>query len=305
MRRLPFLLVATAAGLIGCKPSKPPVSPAPAAQAPGKDLAATATTVEGKVLEHLEAAPFSYLRLQTDKGEVWAGVPFAALKPGAMVKVVGAYPMDNFESKKAKRTFAKVYLGTLEGQNASAVDAAHGGAVAGKLPPADGPSPHGGGLPAAAAPAGGMTPSAEAILKSMSGAAPAGANPHNAPGQAAPAQGTPKPSDAKVDKVPKATGADARTVAELHAQTAALKEKTVTIRGKVVKYNPQIMGKNWLHLQDGSGDPKAGTHDVTVTSADQAKVGEVVTIRGTVRLKKDFGSGYAYDLIVEDAKISH
>jgi RecJ-like exonuclease len=109
----------------------------------------------------------------------------------------------------------------------------------------------------------------------------------------------------KIEKVPKAAGADARTVAELHAQKTALKEKTVSIRGKVVKFNAQIMGKNWLHLQDGSGDPKAGTHDITVTSADTVKVGDLVTIKGTVRLKKDFGAGYAYEVIVEDARVSH
>jgi hypothetical protein len=301
MRRLPCLLAAAASTLIlGCKPSKAP-QPPPAAQ--GKDAGPAATTVQGKVLEHLEAAPFSYLRLQTDQGEVWVGIPHADLKPGAMVKVVGAYPMSKFESKKAKRTFDLVYLGTLEGQTASAVDAAHGGAQAPAPAPAsapEGPSPHAGGLPAPApATAGGMNPTAEAILQSMSGPAPKGS-----PAQAA-APGTPKPADVKIEKVPKAAGADARTVAELHAQKTALKEKTVSIRGKVVKFNAQIMGKNWLHLQDGSGDPKAGTHDITVTSADTVKVGDLVTIKGTVRLKKDFGAGYAYEVIVEDARVSH
>ncbi len=302
MRPLPLLVLTTAA-LVGCKPSNPPKPSAPAAAAPAKDPASAATTVQGKVLEHLEAAPFSYLRLQTDQGEVWAGIPHADLKPGAMVKVVGAYPMSKFESKKAKRTFDLVYLGTLEGQTASAVDAAHGG---GQAPPPEGPSPHAGGLPAPApAAGGGMNPTAEAILQSMTGAAPKGSAAPGAAAHAAAGQGTPKPTDVKVEKVPKASGADARTVAELHAQKAALKEKTVSLRGKVVKFNAQIMGKNWLHLQDGSGDPKIGTHDITVTSADTVKVGDLVTVRGTVRLKKDFGAGYAYEVIVEDAKVSH
>lgn len=293
MRRLPHLLALTVLLLVGCG-TKTPSKPAAPGAPPAKDAGPAAATVQGKVLEHLEAAPFSYLRLQTDQGEVWVGVPHADLKPGAMVKVVGAYPVSKFESKKAKRTFEQVYLGTLEGQTASAVDAAHGGG-----PAPEGPSPHAGGLPASA-PAGGMNPTAEAILQSMSGAAPKGAP---APGAAA--QGAPKPADAKAEKVPKASGAEARTVAELHAQTSTLKDRTVSIRGKVVKFNAQIMGKNWLHLQDGSGDPRAGTHDITVTSADAAKVGDVVTIRGTVRLKKDFGAGYAYDVIVEDAKVAH
>jgi hypothetical protein len=140
----------------------------------------------------------------------------------------------------------------------------------------------------------------------MTGAQAKG-GPAHGPGGDAQAEGqptgAPKPADAKVGKVEKAPGAEARTVAELHAQAAALKDRPVVLRGKVVKYNPQILGKNWIHLQDGSGDPKAGTHDITVTCGDTVKVGDVVTLRGTVRLKKDFGAGYAYDVIVEDARL--
>jgi len=115
--------------------------------------------------------------------------------------------------------------------------------------------------------------------------------------------GTPPPAPLEVGKIDKATGADARTVAEVWAQKGALKEKTVTIHGKVVKYNAGVMGKNWMHLQDGSGDPKTSTHDITVTSQDAAAKGDVVTVKGVVRLDKDFGAGYTYAVIVEDAKV--
>ena len=104
-------------------------------------------------------------------------------------------------------------------------------------------------------------------------------------------------------KVDKATGADAHTVADVWAKKASLKEKTVSIRGKVVKYNPGVMGKNWLHLQDGSGDPLKSTHDITVTSQDPVAMGDVVTAKGLVRLDKDFGSGYTYGMLIEDAKV--
>jgi hypothetical protein len=125
-----------------------------------------------------------------------------------------------------------------------------------------------------------------------------------APASAPPSKiGTPAPAPMEVGKVDKATGADAQTVADVWAKKGNLKEKTVTIRGKVVKYNPGVMGKNWLHLQDGSGDAGKGTHDITVTSQDPAAKGDVVTIKGVVRLDKDFGAGYTYALIVEDAKV--
>ena len=126
------------------------------------------------------------------------------------------------------------------------------------------------------------------------GGAAAPANPH---GGAAPA------ASVAVGKVEKATGADARTVAEVWAQKGALKGKTVSVRGKVVKYNAGIMGKNWIHLQDGSGDAKAGTNDLAVTTDGAAAKGDTITVTGVVRTDKDFGSGYAYPVLVEDAKV--
>ena len=103
--------------------------------------------------------------------------------------------------------------------------------------------------------------------------------------------------------VPKASGADARTVAEIVSQSAALKDKTVLLRGKVVKYTDQVMGKNWMHLRDGSGSAADNTNDILVTTADQAKIGDIVLIKGVVRTDKDFGSGYAYKVLVEEATL--
>ncbi|MEQ1692728.1 MAG: nucleotide-binding protein [Gemmatimonas sp.] len=121
---------------------------------------------------------------------------------------------------------------------------------------------------------------------------------------AAPAStGTPPAVDAKVGRIDKATGADARTIAELWSQKDAMAGKIVSIRGQVVKYNPGVMGKNWIHLQDGSGDAAKGTHDITVTSMAETSVGATITITGPVRTNKDFGAGYSYVLIVEDAKV--
>jgi len=103
--------------------------------------------------------------------------------------------------------------------------------------------------------------------------------------------------------VPKATSADARTVAEVFQERAALKGKAVSVRGKVVKYNPAVMGKNWIHLRDGSGT--AGKdNDVTVTSQQEAKLGEVITVQGTVTIDQDIGLGTPYPVIIQDAKVT-
>ncbi len=84
-------------------------------------------------------------------------------------------------------------------------------------------------------------------------------------------------------------------------QRASLAGKTVTVRGKVVKYSANIMGKNWLHLQDGSGAD--GSADLAVTTASVAKVGDIVTLAGPVTVDKDFGYGYRYDVLIEGATL--
>ncbi len=104
-------------------------------------------------------------------------------------------------------------------------------------------------------------------------------------------------------KVPKATGAQAYTVAEIIGKSAALKDKDVLLRARVVKLNAAIMGKNWLHVRDGSGSEAEATNDLLVTSVDTAKVGDTVLISGTVRADKDFGGGYAYKVLVEGATL--
>jgi hypothetical protein len=109
-------------------------------------------------------------------------------------------------------------------------------------------------------------------------------------------------TDVDLSGIAKAT--DGKTVAEINAGKAELGGKEVTLRGKVVKYNAQIMGKNWLHVQDGSGDAADGSNDLTVTTASEAKVGDTVLLTGKVSIDKDFGYGYKYALIIEDAKVT-
>jgi hypothetical protein len=107
----------------------------------------------------------------------------------------------------------------------------------------------------------------------------------------------------KVVKVDRAAGEDGRTVAEVHAQRKALDGRTVAVRGTVVKFLPGIMGKNWVHLRDGSGAAATSDDDLTVTTDETVEVGKVAVMRGVVKADKDFGSGYAYRVIVEEGKV--
>jgi hypothetical protein len=256
MRRLSVVLL-VALAVAGCK-KKEPAQPQQAAGAQAPNAAPTAA-IKGKIVERLDADPYSYLKLQTDSGEAWVAVPKTDKGPGSEVTVSGAMPMSQFESKTLKRKFELVYFGTLGEPGA-----------------------------AQAAPAPGA-------------GAPEGAPPANMAAQHAAAAAGPA-ADVGSVKVPKASGADARTVSEVYAQRSALKEKGVTVRGKVVKFNEGIMGRNWLHIRDGSGS--AGKdNDLTVTTADKAAVGDVVLVKGKVQVDKDFGAGYSYPVIVEDAKL--
>jgi hypothetical protein len=112
------------------------------------------------------------------------------------------------------------------------------------------------------------------------------------------------PAGAAKIKVKKAEGANGKTVAEIFSAKFSLKDTTVEVRGKVVKYNAGVMGKNWLHLRDGSGSSEKKNDDLTVTTQDPATVGDTVMVNGTVRLDRDFGAGYTYPVIIEDAKVS-
>ncbi len=71
-----------------------------------------------------------------------------------------------------------------------------------------------------------------------------------------------------------------------------------------MKANSGIMGKNWLHLRDGSGTQEKADNDITITTDGTAAVGDVVVVTGVVRLDKDFGAGYAYPVIIEEAKVA-
>jgi hypothetical protein len=155
------------------------------------------------------------------------------------------------------------------------------------------------------------TPLALAVLVALAGCSkkePAvdAAKAPEAPAAAAPAQmpaehPAAKPA-AEVDLTGIAKAEGGKTVAEVFAEKDALAGQKVTLRGKVVKANANIMGTNWLHVRDGSG--AEGTDDLTVNTAGFVpSVGDTVLVTGTVALNKDFGMGYSYDVIVEDAEV--
>ncbi len=91
------------------------------------------------------------------------------------------------------------------------------------------------------------------------------------------------------------------TIAELFANRDKYSGKKVKIKGEVMKFSGQIMGKNWVHLQDGTAD--GSNFDLAITSNEFVGLGEIVVFEGIVGINRDFGAGYSYEVIVEEAKI--
>lgn len=89
---------------------------------------------------------------------------------------------------------------------------------------------------------------------------------------------------------------------ELFTNAREYAGKQIRVHGQCVKINNQIMDRNWIHIEDGSKDGES-TIDLTVTTQERIPLGAVVTFEGTVSLNRDFGAGYRYDIIVEDATV--
>ena len=89
-------------------------------------------------------------------------------------------------------------------------------------------------------------------------------------------------------------------ISNLLSNKQSLSGKVVRVKGVVTKFNPQIMGKNWVHIQDGS--EFQGGFDLTITTDKSVSLGDTVTFEGKLALDKDFGYGYFYPILMEDGK---
>ncbi len=243
-------------------------TPTPGAATGAATAPSTPGVTRGVVVETMDASSYTYVLLKTPSGgKIWAAGPQTAVKVGQEIEARGAMVMNGFHSDTLNRDFDQILFA-----EALASPASPGTAAATGMPK---------GHPAMGGAAGGT----------VGGAAGSGA-----------AHTTAK--KAAVQAVAKADGADGRTVAEIYAGKATLSGKPVAVRGIVVRWSPGIMGRNWLHLQDTTGDPQARTHDLTVTTTDTAKLGDTVLVKGTIAVDKDFGAGYRYAVIVEQAKVT-
>lgn len=92
------------------------------------------------------------------------------------------------------------------------------------------------------------------------------------------------------------------SIEQIYSKKSTIVNKVVKVKGVVVKINKDIMGTNWIHIQDGSG--KDGTHDLLVTSDTVPEIGNTIIAEGKVISDKDFGAGYFYAVLLENCKIT-
>jgi hypothetical protein len=300
MQRSAFVVLALAAAACGTPSTSTPAATAPVAEAsapgakpadhragggpagapagmPAVESSAAAAldggdqSVTGVVAETINSGGYTYVRLTGAKGDTWVAASEMPIEKGAKMVASVSVVMQNFHSRTLNRDFPQIFFVTNVALNGVAVASNADAAAAA-------------GIPAKSSPGVDM---------------PAMANSHD---DAVALGGSPKADATKlVAKVDPAPGG--LTVFQVWEKRASLSGKPVVVRGRVVKANYEIMGSNWYHVQDGSGNLEAGTHDLTVTSNDRANVGDVVTITGPITLGKDFGAGYAYDVMVEKASI--
>ena len=331
------IFVIGAIALAGCKqqPSKLETAGSPTTTpntAPSHPV--TEGEITGTVVETKNASEYTYARLDHDGTEVWIAGPQTALAVGTKIGPISGTAMPGFHSDTLNRTFDQIYFVASFGTAGTAGTAAPSA-------PAAPAAPAGGelsGVILETMNAGGYTyahldregtkiwvagPETKlevgSKLGKMSGtlmenfhsdtlkrtfdqiyfintfvvASAAIPNPHTGSGAAPAAPAAP------IEKIKPAPGG--KTVADVFANKDALAGKPVVLRGKITKITSGVLGRNWLHVQDGTG--AAGTNDLLVTTQATAKVGDVVTVHGTVATKQDFGAGYKYEVLVENATI--
>ena len=238
----------------------------------------TAAEIAGTILETMDAAGYTYMNLDTGTQQVWVAIPQSEVNNGEKVAVLEGMEMKDFHSISFNRTFASIIFSP---------------GLVGAAPA----SPHGQAMPPPAA----ADDSFAAAVEAERAASSAGAAPVQPQQGSAGSMGAVAPfTETEVEK---AGGDNSFTVEEIFAQAKELDGQKVRVRGQVVKYNANIMGRNWLHLQDGSGDPMHNTHDLVVTTTEALSGPNVITIEGVVAADKDFGAGYKYVVLIENSTI--
>ena len=230
---------------------------------------AFAQNTSGVVIEAMNSAGYTYLLIDSGVEKNWVAIPESTVAKGEKVTYKPGMLMKNFSSNTLNRTFDSIIFSPgLTGEKSAPFhgktsDDSFAAAVKSESSKAAVPAPA-------------MEPSGGSL------------------GAVTPLQEI---------TVTKSSAANGYSVEEIFSQTKKLNGQKVSLRGVVTKVSANIMGRNWIHLQDGTGNPMQNTHDIVATSSELPELNSEITVEGIIAAEKDFGAGYKYAAIIEQATI--
>ncbi|WP_457578074.1 DNA-binding protein [Desulfomarina sp.] len=225
----------------------------------------------GKIVETMDSGGYTYILVDNGKEKTWVAIPLTKVEKGTTVTYNSGMVMTDFVSKSLNRTFSTIVFSS--GLTGKGNKSFHGMAKSDDS-------------------------FAAAVQSERKAAPPAASRPVQSSGGSSGAI-----APFREINVTKANAPNGYTVEELYSQADKLNGQKVVLHGLVVKVSPNIMGRNWIHMQDGTGNPMKNSHDMVVTSSELPEVNSEITIEGVLAAKKDFGAGYKYRAIIEKAKI--
>ena len=231
--------------------------------------------LKASITEFKDVTNYTYLNLKDSTGRIWAAIPKTSVETGDEIELANIIVMKDFHSRILDKTFATILF-----------------AVPSKESSAGRPLSH-----------------VEMPAETMTGMPPgmmSGAMPHGPVPGAETRAGTGSGESRAIRqdiRVIKATGDHAYTIEEIYAGKKALAKSPVKVRAKVVKFLPNIMGKNWIHIQDGTGSAEKMNNDITATTIETVDVGDEIIVQGTLSVDKDLGSGHVFAALIEDVSV--
>ncbi len=233
----------------------------------GADAAAGNTT--GMVVETMNSSGYTYLLIDSGADKTWVAIPETKIAKGATITYKSGMIMKNFSSKTLNRTFDSIIFSP--GLDEEKSTQFHGKAADDSF--------------AAAVKSESSKTAVPALNMEASGGSLGAITPY------------------KEITVTKSAAANAYTVEEIFAQAKKLNSQKISLHGVVTKVSANIMGRNWVHLQDGTGNPMQNTHDIVATTSELPELNSKITIEGILAAEKNFGAGYKYAAIIEQATV--
>jgi len=233
------------------------------------DADALAGNTSGMVIETMNSSGYTYMLVDSGTEKTWVAIPETKTAKGEKITYKPGMLMKNFSSKTLNKTFDSIIFSPGLGEEngvqiqGNAADDSFAAAVKSESSKT-------------AAPAPAMEPSGGSL-------------------------GAVTPF--KEITVTKSSAANGYSVGEIFSQAKELNGQKVSLHGVVTKVSPNIMGRNWVHLQDGTGNPMQNTHDIVATTSELPELNSKITIEGILAAEKDFGAGYNYAAIIEQATV--